>query len=81
MNDDENEQRSRECAEVANDILISMHLMMSVMYGFLHDRVNENKTALCSMEVLEGLHAKLFELSQELGGYFGEGCVIPQYMS
>lgn len=50
----------------SGDMLIeSLHSDMRVLYGYLHDRMENSTVATDSMEMIETMHGKLYELAQE----------------
>lgn len=54
-----------ECGDM---LIASLHSEMTVLYGYLHDRMENSRTAVDAMEMVETMHGKLYELAQEFAG-------------
>ena len=62
--------------ESGDNIIASLHSDMRVLYGYLHDRMDQSTVAMDSMDMIETMHGRLFELAQEFAGARGGEVLI-----
>ena len=65
-----------EVLEIGEEIVSSLHSDMRVLYGYLHDNMEKNQTAVDVMVMVETMHDRLYELAQEFASARGGEVII-----
>ena len=65
-----------EVLEIGEEIVSSLHSDMRVLYGYLHDNMEKNQTAVDAMVMVETMHDRLYELAQEFASARGGEVII-----
>ena len=64
--EEEKRIRIKDSIECADNNIAKLHSIMCVLSGYMYNNMAINDVALNSLECMEILHSKLYELAQEI---------------